>query len=226
VSYGVGGMSTFICEQNIAHFQKLLDAGPDAPLRHTLETLLAAAKRELAMSKSASDGAGVRRFANRNVPVDARTLRQEIQAEFDGCRNPYMLLDPGPGLHILDVNDAYASATFINRSDVVGKSLFEIFPDNPDDKLADGVSNLYASLKTVAGTGQPNAMAIQRYDIRNSAGKFVERHWQPINSAIKDNAGNLIFLLHHVEDVTDQVLHSSPELQRMATPFSAAQNGR
>jgi PAS domain-containing protein len=120
-----------------------------------------------------------------------------------------MLLDPGPDLRIVDINDAYAEATLIDRSDVVGSSLFEIFPDNPDNVLADGVSNLYASLRTVAQTGQPHAMAIQRYDIRSRTGEFVERHWQPINTPIHDKDGHLIFLLHHVEDVTDQVLSSS-----------------
>lgn len=123
----------------------------------------------------------------------------------------YMLLDPGPGLRIVDINDAYAEATFISRSEVVGKSLFEIFPDNPADPLADGVSNLFTSLRTVARTGQPHAMAIQRYDIRNPAGEFVERHWQPINTPIHDRDRRLILLLHHVEDVTNQVLSSSPE---------------
>lgn len=203
-------MSTFICEQNIANFQKLLDTSADATLQRTLQTLLASAKRELAMLQSRTDGADGRRPGHRHAPVDAQTVRQDIQAEFDGSRNPYMLLDPGPGLNILDVNDAYAGATFIIRSDVVGKSLFEIFPDNPSDTLADGVSNLYASLKAVAQTGQPHAMAVQRYDIRNRAGEFVERHWQPINSPIHDKVGNLVFLLHHVEDVTDQVERSRP----------------
>ena len=113
-----------------------------------------------------------------------------------------MLLDPAPGLHIVDINDAYARATFTGRDDVVGHSLFEIFPDNPDDALADGVSNLYTSLRTVVKTGQPHAMAVQRYDIRDPQGQFVERHWQPINSPIHDREGILIYILHHVEDVT------------------------
>jgi PAS domain-containing protein len=124
-----------------------------------------------------------------------------------------MLLDPGPGLHIVDINGAYAEATFITRSDVVGKSLFEIFPGNPDDVLADGVSNLYASLRIVAQTGQPHAMAIQRYDIRDPNGEFVERRWQPINTPIHDKDGHLVFLLHHVENVTDQVQSPRPQAQ-------------
>jgi PAS domain-containing protein len=116
-----------------------------------------------------------------------------------------MLLDPGPGLQIVDINTAYAEATLTDRDSVVGRSLFEVFPDNPDEPLADGVSNLYASLRTVAQTGRAHAMAVQRYDICDPDGSFIERHWQPINSPIHDENGRLAFLLHHVEDVTDQV---------------------
>ncbi|WP_246755672.1 hypothetical protein [Bradyrhizobium sp. CCBAU 53338] len=48
-------------------------------------------------------------------------------------------------------------------------------------------------------------MKVQRYDIRDPSGTFVERHWQPINSPIHDAAGHLVYLLHHVEDVSAQV---------------------
>ncbi len=132
-------------------------------------------------------------------------MRDQLQTEFDGAPHPYMLLDPGPGLPIVDINDAYAAATLIVRSEVVGKSLFEVFPDNPADPAADGVSNLFASLKAVALTGEPHAMAIQRYDIRTPDGAFVERHWLPINRPVHDSRGRLVFLLHYVEDVTEQI---------------------
>jgi hypothetical protein len=49
-------------------------------------------------------------------------------------------------------------------------------------------------------------MAIQRYDIRDPDGQFVERYWQPVNTPIFDESGRLIYLLHWVEDVTEQVL--------------------
>jgi PAS domain-containing protein len=139
---------------------------------------------------------------------DPAAIKEHLQPEFDASAHPYMLIDPGPGLKIVDINDAYAKATFINRNDVVGKSLFDIFPDNPEDALADGVSNLFSSLATVAQTGKPHAMPIQRYDIRDPNGEFVRRHWQPINTPICDSHGHLVFLLHHVEDVTDQVPRS------------------
>lgn len=112
---------------------------------------------------------------------------------------------PSLALGIVDVNAAYAAATFTQRNDILGRSLFDVFPDNPEHLFADGVSNLYNSLKTVAKTGRPHAMAVQRYDIRNAAGSFVRRYWQPINTPIHDTDERLVFLLHHVEDVTDHV---------------------
>jgi PAS domain-containing protein len=196
-------MQRFICEQNIAHFQKLLAQATDPALRRTLEGLLLSARRDLALLESNLSGAdGSPIEARRRRHGDASAMRQQFQPEFDASSHPYMLLDPDPGLHIVDINDAYAQATFTSRNDVVGRSLFEILPDNPDDELADGVTNLYASLRAVVKTGQPHVMAIQRYDIRDPQGQFIERHWQQINSPIHDQDGLLIFILHHVEAVT------------------------
>lgn len=203
-------MQRFICEQNVAHFQKLLNETSDPGLCRTLEGLLKSARRDLAMLESALSGAaGSPIEARRRRHGDAQAIREQFQPEFEASPHPYMLLDPDPGLRIVDVNDAYAQATMTSRGDIVGRSLFEIFPDNPDDALADGVSNLYASLRTVVKTGQAHAMAIQRYDIRDPDGQFVERHWQPVNSPIHDRDGVLIYLLHHVENVTADVLSSS-----------------
>lgn len=207
-------MQRFICEQNIAHFQKRLEQATDPALRETLEGLLLSARRNLALLESTLSGAdGSPIEARRRRCGDASAIKQQFQPEFDASSHPYMLLDPAPGLHIVDINDAYARATFTSRNDVVGRSLFEIFPDNPDHELADGVSNLYTSLRTVVRTGQPHVMAIQRYDIRDPQGQFIERYWQPINSPIHDQDGILIYLLHHVEDVTADVLSSQRRSQ-------------
>jgi PAS domain-containing protein len=164
----------FICEKNVAHFQKLLSEATDPALRRTLDGLLTSARRDLALLESAQSGAEASPIeARRRRQGDAQSIRQQFQSEFDASPHPYMLLDPAPGLRIVDINDAYARATLTNRDDVVGRSLFEIFPDNPDDALADGVSNLYASLRAVVKTGQPHAMAVQGYDIRDPAGQFT-----------------------------------------------------
>jgi hypothetical protein len=48
-------------------------------------------------------------------------------------------------------------------------------------------------------------MAIQRYDVRDHRGSFIERYWQLVNTPLFDDNGVLIALMHRVEDVTARV---------------------
>jgi hypothetical protein len=76
------------------------------------------------------------------------------------------------------------------------------FPDSDDDPQATGVANLYASLRRVAETGVTESMPVQRYDTRDpDDGTWVTRYWRIENSAIKDDAGQVVYLLHLVAEV-------------------------
>jgi len=83
---------------------------------------------------------------------------------FEGAPDCYLVLDRN--LNIVAVTDAYAGATMTKRSEILGKGMFEIFPDNPDDPAAEGVRNLHASLLQVLKTNTADAMPVQKYDIR------------------------------------------------------------
>jgi PAS domain S-box-containing protein len=109
---------------------------------------------------------------------------------------------------IVAVSDAYLRATMTKRDDIVGRGIFEAFPDNPDDPGATGVANLRASLERVLARKAPDTMAVQKYDIRrpeSAGGAFEERHWSPVNSPVLGDDGDVAFIIHHVEDVTDVV---------------------
>jgi len=168
-------------------------------------------QRDLAFLNANSSGVGLPppRFSPAGINRDGHHVVSQFQREFENSPHLYLVLNPRPGLHIIDVNDAYARATMTTRAVVAGERMFDVFPDNPDDPFADGVSNLYASLRSAAETGRPHAMQVQRYDLRHSNGKFVERYWRPVNSPVFDDNGRLIYLLHYVEDVTSEVLLSS-----------------
>ncbi|GAB3147570.1 hypothetical protein GCM10027258_41170 [Amycolatopsis stemonae] len=122
---------------------------------------------------------------------------------FQHLPSPYLLMTAG--FTIVTVNDAYARATMIDPAEVAGKPMFEVFPDNPDDPDADGVGNLRRSLETVVETGRADAMALQRYDIREPDGRFVVRHWSPVNSPVFDDDGRVVLIVHRVQDVTELI---------------------
>src|SRR6185503_9651367 len=78
-------------------------------------------------------------------------------------------------------------------------------PDNPGDPNASGVQNLRASLERVLAQRTPDAMAVQKYDIRRPDGGFEERYWSPVNSPVLAADGSIAYVIHRVEDVTEFV---------------------
>lgn len=139
------------------------------------------------------------RLYNSEVPLDFQLLFERAPGLF------LVLKSDPPTFTIVGASDAYLDATHTQREDIVGRGLFEVFPDNPDDPAATGVARLRASLDRVLAHGQPDTMAVQHYDVRRTDGSFEERHWSPINSPVFDRARKLAYILHRVEDVTGLV---------------------
>jgi len=88
----------------------------------------------------------------------------DFRALFESVPSLYLALDPS--LTIVAASNAYLSATLTRREDVLGKGIFEVFPDNPDDSTATGVANLRDSLQRVLSLKRPDVMAVQKYDIQ------------------------------------------------------------
>ncbi|MEU9173532.1 ATP-binding protein [Streptomyces sp. NPDC048420] len=122
---------------------------------------------------------------------------------FDSNLSPLLVLTPD--FVIVEVNRAYLAATHTDRG-IVGRLIFDVFPDNPEDPSADGVANLRRSLETVVASGRTDTMALQRYDIpTGEEGAFAERYWSPVNAPVLDAEGRITHIIHRVEDVTEFV---------------------
>jgi protein-histidine pros-kinase len=153
--------------------------------------------------------------ARRRVEDDLRRSRAVLQSLFESLPTLFLILTPD--LAIVSVSDAYLEATMTKRENLIGRNIFEIFPDNPDDPATKGVSKLHASFKRVLETGAPDTMAIQKYDIRRPDGTFEERYWSPINSPVLGNDHTIEFLIHRVEDVTEFVREKSQPPSQLRT---------
>jgi two-component system, cell cycle sensor histidine kinase and response regulator CckA len=132
----------------------------------------------------------------------------DFRALFESAPGSYLVLLPDPAFTIVAVSDAYLSATMTKREDILGRGLFDVFPDNPSDPVADGVGNLRASLGRVSEHGAPDTMAIQKYDIRrpeSEGGGFEERYWSPVNSPVLDEDKKCVYIIHRVDDATEFV---------------------
>jgi PAS domain-containing protein len=130
----------------------------------------------------------------------------DFRALFESA--PGLLLVLTPDLKITAVSDGYLRATMTERQAILGRGIFEVFPDNPDDPHATGVRNLSASLERVLRTKAPDAMAVQKYDIRRpqaEGGGFEKRFWSPVNSPVfgASESGEVEAVAGTTRDVTD-----------------------
>lgn len=137
---------------------------------------------------------------------------------FESAPGLYLVLSPT--LEIVAVSDAYLQATMTQRQAILGKRLFDVFPDNPNDPDASGTANLRASLNRVISECTPDTMAVQKYDIRRPdfiGGGFEERFWSPVNTPVCDACGKLLYIIHRVEDITDFIRLKQKDQEQQQT---------
>jgi hypothetical protein len=118
--------------------------------------------------------------------------------------NHLILLPDSPKFTIVAVTDSYLAATYTHREEIIGKGVFDALTDDTDNDHATGVMNLSASLHRVLQTNEPDQMHDQRYDVLNAEGKFEAKVWAPVNKPVFDEAREIQYIIHTVEDITER----------------------
>ncbi|MFC6997226.1 PAS domain-containing protein [Rufibacter roseus] len=136
-------------------------------------------------------------------------------------------------LTILAATDAYLRETLTVRKEIIGRHVFDVFPDNPELQEKSPSWKLKASFDQVLSTGQPHQIDIFQYDIPDPAhpGQFLERYWETINTPVHDAQGNLSHIIHETKNVTEsekakQQLNKSIEREKAALTEAELQRYR
>jgi PAS domain S-box-containing protein len=104
-------------------------------------------------------------------------------------------------LRYLEVNAAYEQAVNTPRAAMIGRGLFELFPD-------DGESGrrLRESLQHVLTTGTPHTLAFIPYSVprpEHLGGGTELRYWTAVHTPLFDETGQVAFLVQNTVDVTE-----------------------
>jgi signal transduction histidine kinase len=133
----------------------------------------------------------------------------DFEAFFEALPTPCIVFAADdPRYTIVAVNDAYLSATNSVRHGargLLGRPLFQTFPDPLYDPMATETANLRISLHRVLRHRTPDRMVVQRFETRDADGNPVERFWCPVNAPVLDDDGEVAFIVHHVEDITGRL---------------------
>jgi PAS domain S-box-containing protein len=153
--------------------------------------------------------------ARRAVEDELRHSHAVLQGLFESLPGLFLIFTSD--LKIVAVSDALLEATMKQRQDVLGRSVFEIFPDQTG---TDAISNWRASLERVRLSSAPDTMPPQKYDVRRPDGTLEERYWSPMNSPVLGTSGKIEYFIHRVVDVTEFVRQKSHAGGNTALPLT------
>ena len=105
---------------------------------------------------------------------------------------------------ILDVNDGYVETSGRSRDQLLGRNIFDAFPQNPRDPSVLGPVQLRDSFEAVVETGERDVMMPIRYDVEDPGrpGEYEERYWVVVNTPLHDPGGRVVMITHKADEVT------------------------
>lgn len=116
-----------------------------------------------------------------------------------------LLLPDEPRYTIVAVSHDFLRTSGMKRSEVVGRSLFEIFPENPEHPEATDTQNIRTSFQHVLQHKEPHRTARLRYDTLTAEGTYARKYWKMENAPVAGPGGEVRYIIHTSEDITTQV---------------------
>lgn len=142
--------------------------------------------------------------------------RIDFTSLFEVLPGPHNILDRD--LRFVAVNVAYEQATGRSRAELIGKGIFDAFP-NPGE----AGRRLRQSLARVFETGESDTLAFIHYAIPLADGGMEDRYWTATHIPIRGADGAVQFVLQNTVDVTDwQRVAAAAALPPGATPGGVA----
>jgi signal transduction histidine kinase/DNA-binding NarL/FixJ family response regulator len=153
---------------------------------------------------------------------DFRTL-------FESAPGCYLVLDADRV--IVAASDAYLQETSTSRAEIIGREVFDVCCDPGSPGKSADAEDLRASLDRACRDRAPDAMAVQKYEVRlseaeaeaeagagvgaeGSGGSTDIRYRSRVNSPVFDSRGELAYVIHQVEDVTGYVRLKQQETEQ------------
>jgi light-regulated signal transduction histidine kinase (bacteriophytochrome) len=141
-----------------------------------------------------------------------KTEDLDFKIIFECVPGSFLVLDPA--FTILAASNDWLSLSGTIREEITGKNIREIFADHPADTDATGMA-LLSSFETVLRKKIPDSMPGQKYNILRPGGNCEERNWKFFNSPVLNEAGEVRFIIHRVEEELNGLLEKRvKELQQ------------
>lgn len=122
-----------------------------------------------------------------------------------------LVLPDAPRFTIVAVSHDYLETTGRKREELIGKGLFEAFPNSPQDPNQVSEKTVRASLEYALNHKEPHQLPVLRYDVASGDGTFKEHYWSASNKPILNEEGKVVYLVHSVTEVMEKRIAEQQE---------------
>lgn len=145
-------------------------------------------------------------MANQPKTIVKHTLSKTLNFEdlFMSLGTAYIIFANDPDFTIIEENQAHADMSMVNREDVIGKPIFDVYPDTSEEYIKTGRSALLESFKKVIKTGKIDVMPMLKYDIKDREGNFTHKYWELTHFPIFED-GKVVAVGQQTKDITEQI---------------------
>lgn len=127
---------------------------------------------------------------------------QYYTALFEAMPGNSLLINNDSAFTILAATPAYLEEVGYTKDELIGKGTFEAFPANDGDPDNTGGRDLLSSFRYVLEHKKAHILPMQRYDLQNDDGSFMERYWRIVNTPMLAPDGKVIYIINTAEDIT------------------------
>lgn len=155
------------------------------------------------------------RHVRRAAQPESRTIDiVDLQRIFDALPGIFLVVANDADYTMVAASEDRLRATMTRRDEVIGRPLFEVY----NGAEAPGVNLLRASLAEVVRTGQPQKLKTVGYPLRlpnEKDERYEDRYWDVVNVPVLDEQGQVSYIIHQVEDVTESLLEQESAALRL-----------
>ena len=133
-----------------------------------------------------------------SVIAEMTSTRIDFEAVFHALPSPYMILDRA--LCYVEANVAYCAVVERRSEDLIGRNLFDLFPNPGPAGL-----RLRESLERVLSTGKTDSIPLIPYPIErplSRGGGFEMRFWSAAHVPLAGPDGRIAYVMQNTVDVT------------------------
>ena len=92
------------------------------------------------------------------------------------------------------------------RKNIINKPFFEAFPQSVDVMSLVGEDSIRSSFDYVINKKKLHTLDIQRYEVPNNNGGFIERWWSVVNKPVLNEEGKVIYIIQSSVEITEQII--------------------